>query len=109
MLVPGVQRLSRCLSLPVPSEDRGAEGADEGPEATGLLAGDGTMGRLRGELRPPVRGVGVLADLLPDLQEPHPAQTHHEHRSVTIYFFCRFSIMGSIFTQVFRVLILQVT
>lgn len=59
-----------------------AEGADEGPEAGELLAGDGPMGRLRGEHRPSVRDVGVLAHLLPHLQEPHPAAAHHEPRSV---------------------------
>lgn len=66
----------------VTSEGRGAERANEGPEAGDLLAGDGPMGGLRGELRPSVWGVGVLAHLLPHLQEPHPAATHHEHRSV---------------------------
>ncbi len=64
------------------SEVRGAEGANEGPEAGDLLAGDGPMGGLRGELRPSGGGVGVLAHLLPHLQEPHPAPPYHEHRSV---------------------------
>lgn len=69
--------LSLCLQ-----RDVLAEGANEGPEAADLLAGDGPMGGLRGELRPSVWGVGVLTHLLPHLQEPRPAATHHEHRSV---------------------------
>lgn len=77
--------ISRCLPLccvSVPSEVRGAVGANERPEAADLLAGDGPMGGLRGELRPSGRGVGIFAHLVPHLQEPHPAPTHHEHRSV---------------------------
>lgn len=61
-----------------------AEGGDEGPGEAGLLEGDGTMGRLRGELRPTFWDVGILAYLLPHLQEPHPAETHHEHWFVTL-------------------------
>lgn len=76
-------RISLCLHLLLsgPSEVRGAEGGNEGPEAADLLAGNGPMGGLRGELRPSVWGVGILQHLLPHLQEPHPAPTHHEHRS----------------------------
>lgn len=68
--------------LSVPLELCGAEGANEGPEAGDLLAGDRTMGGLRGELRPSGWGVGIVTNLLPHLQESHPAQTRHEHRSV---------------------------
>lgn len=58
-----------------------AEQDDEGPQGADLLAGDGTMGGDRGELRPPVGRVGHLAGLVPHLQEPGPAATLHEHRS----------------------------
>lgn len=64
------------------AQGRGAEGANEGPEAADVLAGDGPMGQLRGELGPSFWSVGLLANLLPHLQEPHPAAAHHEHRSV---------------------------
>lgn len=40
------------------------------------------MGGLRGEPGPSVWNVGVLTHLLPHFQEPHPAATHYEHRSV---------------------------
>lgn len=66
----------------VPPEPCGAEGLNEGPEAGDLLAGDGTMGWLRGELGPSGRGVRNIANLLPHLQEPRPAQTRHDHRLV---------------------------
>lgn len=55
---------------------------NEGPEARHLLAGDREMGGLRGEPGPSVWNVGVLTHLLPHFQEPHPAATHYEHRSV---------------------------
>lgn len=74
--------LCSCTSVLSPSERRGAERANEGPETGHLLAGDRPMGGLRGEFRPSVWGLGVLTHLLPHLQEPHPAATYHEHRSV---------------------------
>lgn len=52
---------------------------DEGPETRHLLAGDGQMGRLWGELGPSVWSLGVLTHLLPHFQEPHPAAAHYEH------------------------------
>lgn len=64
------------------SASRRTHRANEGPESGDLLAGDRQMGGLRGKFRPPVWHVGVLAHLLPHLQEPHPAATHHEHRLV---------------------------
>lgn len=74
---------SLCSS--VPAGVRGAERDNEGREAGGLLAGDRPMAGFRGELRPTDWGVGVLARLLPHLQEPHPAPTHHEHRLVLLF------------------------
>lgn len=79
-LCPALMSASACS--PVPSEVGEVEGYNEGREAAGLLAGEGSMGGLRGDLRPSSAGVGTLAHLLPHLQEPHPAQTHHEPRSV---------------------------
>lgn len=69
--------IRQCLLLSVsgPPEVRGAEGANEEPER-----GDGPMDGLRGEPGPSGRAVGVLEHLLPHLQEPRPAPTHHEHR-----------------------------
>lgn len=67
------------LHVSVPSEVCVVEGTHEGPGAPGLLAGDWAMGGLRGELRPTGGGLGVLTHLLPHLQEPHSATTHHEH------------------------------
>lgn len=81
MFVPAFMSISATVFFSVPLEVRGAAGANEGPEGAELLAGDRPMGGLRGELRPSVWGLGVLAHLLSHLQEPHPAATHHEHRS----------------------------
>lgn len=64
------------------SASRRTHRANEGPEAGDLLAGDRKMGGLWGKFWPSVWHVGVLAHLLPHLQEPHPAATHHEHRLV---------------------------
>lgn len=71
------------LHATVHSQVRKAEGGNEGPGEAWLLAGDGPMGGLRGELRPAGWSVGVLTHILSYLQEPDPAATHHEHWSVT--------------------------
>lgn len=71
------------LTKPVPLQVCEAERANEWPGAARVLAGDGKMGGPRGELRPTGGGVGLLTDLLPHVQKPHPAAAHHEHWSVT--------------------------